>query len=76
MYTIHVWWAGHRLSRQTRIVDMDEAQSALDAIQHRLDHGLIELTSCGVRMVPDAVCVDVLQEGKLVATHDFYAGKD
>jgi hypothetical protein len=59
MYTIKVWWAGHCL-RNRPVKVSDALSDTLQQLQHELNAGEITLTTCGVTITPDTVCVDAV----------------
>ena len=68
MYELTVWWAGHQLER--RSIKPTQVEEEVEKLQQRLSAGSISLNSCGISMVVNGLCFDVLKDGTLVRMYN------
>lgn len=72
MQTIKCFWAG----RLIVIPDLDNELSVeekLEEIEKRLKQKQIKLVACGTEFLITELCVDIIQDGNLVAMHNLKA---
>ncbi|MCF7843626.1 hypothetical protein K9M47_01875 [Candidatus Gracilibacteria bacterium] len=66
MQTIKCWWAG----RLIPMLDIDNdlsIEEKLEEIQKRLKQKQMRLSACGTEFLITELCVDIMQDEKLVA---------
>lgn len=64
MFVANSWYAGHKL-KQSSVTTEDEVGVVLKNIQRDLDTGTLSLSTCGMIIPIEKLCVDILKNGKL-----------
>ncbi|MCA9362501.1 hypothetical protein KC906_03930 [Candidatus Kaiserbacteria bacterium] len=68
MITLNAWWAGHRLKQLS--IEETSLGETITALQQDLNSDILQITTCGVIMIPSTLCVDVVHEDILVQQHN------